>query len=243
MRWLGAVVSGISLLYGGSHAQAVETQSNAPTQVSPAAKTAAEAASRAEAVKAFEKTLKTQDRLNRYFHDEVGPRLTPCWAPLKGKGTIFVQIQYSRAGSRWRAGESTIRSSTMRKAADPRALECLKRAVKDTSFAVEDADGEAKEFFVNWGLPVPWPKNMNEVVARMIDTGGGRGECGPETPAQCWDCAYIKILSLPGISFCSRTCVGYQTCSLIEGGCKMGPIRPMCSSGSPFGNAGGVIAY
>ncbi len=251
MRRVGVLVSGISLFYGGLFAQAGEPPSNAPAQASPAQaspaqKASAEAASRAASVKAFEKTLVTQDRVNHYFHDDVAPSLTKCWASLKGKGTIHVEVQYLRSGSRWQAGESTVRSSTMRKPVEPRALECLKRALKDTSFAVEKGDGEAKEFFANWSLPVPWPKNMNEVVARMIDTGGGGGggECGPEAPAQCWDCAYFQIFSLPGISWCSRTCVGYRTCTTVESGCNMGPISPLCTSGSPFGRAGGgVIAY
>lgn len=231
MRWMGALVSGVLLLLGGSCAK----------QASPAPQAAAHAA----AVAAFEKTMETQDRVNRYFHHDVGPNLTPCWASLKGKGTILVEIQYLRSASRWRAGETKIRSSTMNEPVDPSALECLKRALRDTSFPVDKGDGEAKEFFINWGLPVPWPKDVKEVVARMIDTGGGgSGGCGPETAPQCWTCAYLKVIpGIPGISFCARACEGYHHCTEIEEGCKLTPIRPKCASGSTLGNAGGVVMY
>jgi hypothetical protein len=245
VKRIGLLVIGVSLFDGGSFARAADAQSNAPKPGAPAQKPSPESASRAKALAAFEKTLDTQDRVNRYFHDAVAPSLTSCWAALKGKGSVLVQVQYLRADSSWRAGESTIQSSRMSKPVVAKALECLKRAVRDTSFPAVKDDGDAKEFFVNWGLPIPWPKDPKEVVARMIDTGGGgRGECGPETPAQCWLCAYFQLIpGIPGISFCNRACVGYRNCTGAEHGCNLGPITPLCASGSPFGNVGGVVMY
>jgi hypothetical protein len=196
----------------------------------------------AEVVRAFERTIGAQDRVNRYFHKQVLPRLLPCWTRLEGKGTIAVQIEYRREGESWAAGNSSIGSSTLAKGQDETALGCFQEAVRATSFPVEKDDGEAKEFLVNWSFPVPWPRDVAE-VARMISTnpGGGGGCGGPEAPAPaCWDCGFIPIISL---SYCKRTCAGYSNCTLIPNGCQMGPITPKCVTVSPWGNQGGIVVY
>jgi hypothetical protein len=198
----------------------------------------------ADSTKKLEQVIVEQDRVNRYFHARVVPNLLPCWEDVHGNGTISVQIEYQRTGNLWVAGNSSIENSTLAKGEDKTALSCLQAAVRSTSFKVEEGDGEANEYLVHWTLPVPWPKDVKEVVQRMIGTGGGGGGCGgPEgSPPACWDCFYINILGT-GISYCARTCAGYSTCTPIPNGCQMGPINPKCVTVSPFGNQGGLVIY
>jgi len=153
-----------------------------------------------------------------------------------------VLVPYERNGNRWVAGTPRVSPATAT-AQDDVALRCLQEAVRNTSFAVEQSDAEAKEFHVNWSFPVPWPKDFQEVAALMISTGGGGGGgCGgPEAPAPaCFDCGFIPFL---GWSYCKKVCAGYSTCTAEANGCRLGPIRPRCATVSPFGNQGGIVRY
>src|SRR5713226_7752374 len=63
---------------------------------------------------AFEKTLTTQQRLNRYFHGDVVPKLKDCWSRVQGKGTIVLKYTYMKAGSgRWVFDKLEIGQSTL----------------------------------------------------------------------------------------------------------------------------------
>ena len=189
---------------------------------------------------ALDKVLATQDRVNRYLHKAVVPKMLSCWAGLQGKGTIAVQVTYRRDGELWAAGDGVTRSSTLATGQDDAALRCVQTAVSGTSFAVETPDADAKEFQVNWTFPVPWPKDAAE-IARMIDGGGGGGCGGPEAPPPaCQDCGEIPIIK---ITYCKKVCAGYTNCTPTPNGCNAGPIKPLCVTGSPFGNQGGLVLY
>jgi hypothetical protein len=194
-----------------------------------------------EAALAFERTIAAQDRVNRYFHTDIEPGLTTCWAGVAGQGTIAVIMPYQRRGDRWLPGTARIGGSTF--PGQDVALRCLQEAVRNTSFPVEAGDDEATEFQVNWSFPVPWPKDVTE-VARMISTGGGGGGgCGggPEAPAPaCFDCGFIPFFSF---SYCKKVCSGYTNCTAEINGCRLGPITPRCVTASPFGNMGGIVRY
>jgi hypothetical protein len=193
-----------------------------------------------EAAVAFDRTIAAQDRVNRYFHADVEPRLMTCWAGITGRGTIAIGMPYQRRGDRWLPGTARISGSTVTD--QDVALRCFQEAVRNTSFPVEAVDEEATEFEVNWSFPLPRPKDVTE-VARMISTGGGGGGCGggPEAPAPaCFDCGYIPFLSF---SYCKKVCSGYTNCTSEINGCRMGPITPKCVTASPFGNMGGIVKY
>ena len=190
----------------------------------------------------LEQVIAEQDRVNRYLQAWVVPNLLPCWDTMHSEGIISVQVAYHRQGDLWVASNAGMENSTLTKGEDQTALQCLRAAILGTSFKAEADDGQAKEYLVHWTFPVPWPKDAEEVVQRMINTGGGGKGCGgPEGPGPaCWDCFSIPIF---GISFCGLTCAGYSDCVKIPNGCKMGPINPKCVTVSPFGNLGGIIIY
>ena len=191
-----------------------------------------------------EKAIATQNRINRYFHHAVVPKLKNCWDRLKGQGTIAIEFNYKRGGSGWATERMKVHRSTLPEGQDAIAFQCLQDSVLGTSFPIEEDDGSAEEFLVNWSWPVPLPKDINAVAQRMIDTGGGPGprDCGgSEGPAPaCQDCWFIPFTN---ISLCIPTCVGYTNCIREEAGCRMGPIEPRCVTGSLFGNLGGIIMY
>lgn len=191
-----------------------------------------------------EKAIATQDRINRYFHKAVVPKAKACWRQVKGQGSVSVEFIYKKAGSKWAAEAMT----TLPAGQDAIALKCLQEAVPGTSFPVEQDDGSAEEFFINWTWPVPLPKDANEAAQRMSSSGGegGPAKCGdPEgPPPQCKDCFhYSPILGIPGVSFCADACVGYRTCTPTESGCNVGPAFPRCANGSLLGNLGGIVIY
>ena len=190
----------------------------------------------------YEQVIEKQNRINRYFHGSVVPKMMNCWETLSGKGTVSVAFNFSRDADKWRSGDSKLLAATLLKGQNEIALHCLQEAVRDTSFAAAKADGESKELLVNWSFPVPWPKSDEEIVGLAIDTGGGGGCGGSESPApSCWDCS----IPVGQPSSCVKVCVGYQYCNNNSDGkgCNLGPISPRCVTGSPFGNVGGVVMY
>ena len=199
-------------------------------------------ASTRPAVEAFERVLGAQNRVNRYFHSDVVPKLTGCWSTLKSRGGVTVHVTYRREANRWQAPNARAIRSTLAKGEDAVALNCLQSALRGTSFPTKDTDAEATQFQITWGLPVPWPKDAADVIARISTGGGGGKDCGgPEGPAPaCWDCAYIPFI---GVSYCARSCAGYTNCAPTAQGCNVGPINPRCVTSSPFGNVGGVVMY
>lgn len=191
---------------------------------------------------ALMQVIESQDRVNRYLHAEVVPGLMACWGEVAGEGTVSVRQRYTREGDIWIAGETTLAGSTLPYGSEEGALRCFEKAVRGTSFAAERDDGEWEAFVVDWTLPVPWPKDMREVAARMATNPGGGGGCGgPESPpAACWTCSFIPIIGLP---YCAKSCSGNSECEVISNGCKMKPINPKCVTASPFGNIGGLVLY
>lgn len=190
-----------------------------------------------------ERAIATQNRINRYFHHAVVPKVETCWQRIKGPGTIAIEFNYRRGKSGWAAQGMKIQKSTLPEGQDAVAFQCLQDSVQGTSFPIEEGDLSTEELFVNWSWPVPLPKDLNAVAQRMIDTGGGGGGgCGgSEGPAPaCQDCFYIPIV---GISYCGKACVGYKDCRSTESGCNMGPIEPGCVTGSLYGNLGGIVMY
>ena len=200
---------------------------------------------------AFEHAVATQDRINRYFHHAVVPKMADCWARLSSKGNVAVRFQFQRYGDQWVPETSEVRSSTIPPDEAAFALRCLQDAAQDTSFEVEASDGESTSYVVNWSFPVPWPKDDAEAIVVAIDNGGGGsgGGCGgSENPPACFDC---HIVFWPVVfSLCVPACVGYLDCVLDENGngCHLGRsgepepgIR--CVTGRVFGNMGGVVIY
>ncbi len=197
----------------------------------------------AAAVERFARELAEQDRVNRYFHDAVVTGLTGCWSELQGEGSVFVRVDFRREGRAWTAGAVEVEASTLPADQGETAARCVEQAVAGTSFAARDADAASESYEVHWGLPVPWPDDVEAYMARMIDTGGGGGnKCGgPEgPPPACQDCFFMPIV---GWSYCGRTCSGYKNCVAELNGCRMGPLRPLCVTVSPFFNSGGAVIY
>ena len=142
--------------------------------------------------------IDTQNRINRYFHQAVVPRMAGCWSRIAGAGTVAMHLEYQRTGEEWTPGPSGIRSSTLPRGQDDAALDCLRKAVEGTSFAVEPTDGESQQFNVNWSFPVPWPRDLSEAALRMVSTGRepSAGECGgSEGPAPA--CFSMRVHSPP----------------------------------------------
>ena len=190
-----------------------------------------------------EQVMEQQDRINKYLHGDVVPKMAKCWETLTGKGSVAISFDFRRDKDRWALGDAKLHDSSLPEGEGELAMHCLKEAMLDTSFAVTDIDAESVAKGVNWSFPVPWPKSEAEAVQLAIDTGGGGGGCGgTEGPAPaCWDCVYA-----PGRpTTCKAFCTGYKTCSANSDGhgCNMTPISPTCVTGSVFGNAGGVVMY
>jgi hypothetical protein len=187
-----------------------------------------------------DEVIATQNRINTYFHRGVVPRLLPCWRGVAGRGTVAVTFEFARRGDVWVPGASTLRSSSV--ADGDAALRCLQAAVAGTAFPVDAADGETTGFNLNWSFPVPWPRDMNEVMAR-INTGGGPrpGECGgSEGPPPA--CQWCHFNSTWHFSYCGTACVGYIDCNVVDANtCTHTNVK--CATGSVFGNIGGIVAY
>lgn len=185
--------------------------------------------------------IASQNRINRYFHKAVVPKMSACWSRIQGEGTIDFQFTYKRTAGGWEWEKLGVSGSTLPKGQDAVALQCMQESVRGTSFPVEEVDGKAVEFFADWRWPVPWPKDITE-MARMAGNGIIWGECGLGKLKKCQDCLYdakTKKLS------CKSTCSGYTNCTpnADGNGCMLGPISPRCVSGFSFGNSGGIVIY
>lgn len=219
------------------------TQASSPTEVDDATMPGEPGPESPDAVARYAAVIAEQDRVNRYFHRQILPRLNDCWAEVGGEGSVAVRTEFRRDAGRWVAGESHLRGSSLAKDGGEQALRCMAEATRATSFAEEAVDGDATEFVVNWTLPVPWPTDLRPVAMRMaVDTGGGGGGgggCGPETPPACQDCWFVFFFKF---SLCVPTCAGYVDCVVEEdlNGCRM---KTKCVTVSPWGNVGGFVMY
>jgi hypothetical protein len=110
-----------------------------------------------------EKSIATQNRVNRYFHNAVVPKLKNCWKRVKGRGTIAIEFHYKRGRSGWATERMKIQRSTLSEGQDAVAFQCLRDSLQGTTFPIEQGDGLAEEFFVNWSWPVPCQKTSTRL--------------------------------------------------------------------------------
>ena len=186
-----------------------------------------------------EKVVTTQQRLNRYFHSAVMPKLPKCWMGIQGKGKIEVEHTYTKStDGKWVAGNLKVTNSNLPKGQDLVALSCLQDASRGTSFAAQ-ADETSTTYVARWTWRVPFPSNAaqlttNMFAARVNNSGGDSGGCdGEGTQPKCYVCETG--------SQCKRVCVGYKQCTLFsDGSCDE---KESCASGGPFGVAGQTVIY
>ncbi len=193
---------------------------------------------------AREKTITTQQRLNRYFHGDVVPKLKNCWSRVQGRGTIALKYTYTKGSGKWMFDKLEVSQSTLPSGQDAVALRCMLDAVRSTSFPVEQGEGAQNNFVLNWSWPVPFPANANELTsamfaARSAGGGGTGGGCdGRGASAKCYNCG-------ADAASCPKVCVGYDRCSINhekDGGVNCS-ASGACASGGPFGVTGlGYIA-
>jgi hypothetical protein len=186
--------------------------------------------------------IASQNRINRYFHQNVVPKLKTCWSRLQGEGTIDLEFVYRRAGAEWAWEGLSVTGSTLRDDQTSLAQQCMRDAASATSFRVEGDDGEAPEFVVDWRWPVPWPQDVT-ALARMAGAGGIIwGDCGLGKLSKCKDCLPDKKTKK---LTCQSVCIGYTTCTPNPdgNGCTLGPKSPACVSGYPLGTVGGAVIY
>jgi hypothetical protein len=188
------------------------------------------------------KAMAYQNRMNRYFHRTVLPRMASCWRGIRGRGSVQVTFEYSRRGDQFVPAASRVRETTLASTDADVALGCLRDAIAGTAFAAEAEDKDLPAFVLHWSFPAPMPVDLNGAGAIMLDNGSGpqAGQCGgSEGPKPaCSDCFFVPFASW---SWCSWSCVGYSGCKGADSGCDLYP--PKCVTGSVFGNIGGLVAY
>jgi hypothetical protein len=184
---------------------------------------------------AEERTINTQQRLNRYFHADVISKLKTCWGNVRGNGTIEFNFTYRKENSSWVSPRLIIRQSTLRKQQNAMALKCMQEAVRSTSFPVQEEDGGYDRFDVLWSFPVPFPKNAEEITEQMFAgrrpgrTGGCDG-FGKQPSCLIAGCPNNQCPT-------QKVCVGMSSCVRDRNGCH----GQKCASGGPFGLAGTAI--
>lgn len=117
----------------------------------------------------LQRTITTQQRINRYFHGSVIPKLRNCWSRVQGRGTIAIEHTYARdASGKWVVEKLAVGKSTLPRGQDTVALQCMQDAVRGSSFPVEGDDGDSKQYVVKWTWPVPFPANMTAQTRAMF---------------------------------------------------------------------------
>ena len=196
----------------------------------------------------IEREVGTQQRINRYFHGDVVPKLKNCWSNVQGKGTIAVKYTYAKAGARWKFNGLETDQSTLPRGQDNVALKCMLDAVRGTSFPVEGAESTENKFVLSWEWPVPFPANANQLTTAMFAArrasggSGGDGCDGHGAPAKCYSCSGKD-------SSCLRVCVGIDVPCTVRldsnnniVGCSV--AGNACASGGLFGvSVGSRVIY
>ncbi len=188
-----------------------------------------------------DKVVSTQQRINRYFNNDVAPKLKPCWKTLRGNGTIQFEYTFTkpRNGSRWTLNKIVTDQTTLPQAQEVIALRCMQTAVGGTSFAATSDDTLQTSYTLYWSWPVPFPANADELTTamlRMRATNGGStssDDCdGHGTKAKCQTCSN---------GVCKTVCVGTKKCTIEGAGGPLGCTGSggYCASGGPFGVSGG----
>ena len=182
------------------------------------------------------RVVNTQQRINRFFHGDVMPKVKNCWSNVKGRGRISLKYTYSRKGARWFLNRLETQRSTLPTGQDAVAQKCMLEAVRGSSFAVEADESTQTTFVLNWTWPIPFPTNADQLTRSMFaakptGTGGAGGGCdGWGTPPSCFACK----------STCDEVCVGYSQCGGDETQTK---CAEKCASGGPFGVTGGTTIF
>ena len=196
----------------------------------------------------IERQVSTQQRINRYFHGDVVPKLKNCWSNVQGKGTIALKYTYTKSGGRWMFSRLETEQSTLRRGQASIASRCMSDAVRGTSFPSDGTESTATTYVLKWTWPVPFPANAAQLTSAMFaaraNNGGsdGGGCDGRGTPAKCYTCGKGGI--------CLTVCVGSTECKTTteaKGGssittCEATPGT--CASGGGFGvTGGGLVIY
>lgn len=160
---------------------------------------------------ALQKTVTTQQRINRYFHSSVVPKVRNCWSRVQGQGTVAIEHTYTRNGGKWEVEKLTVRNSTLPRGQEVVALKCLQEAVRATSFPVQGEDSDSTRYVVRLTWPVPFPADLAEQARAMFiakDGGSGTGCGGTGIPPDCYQCVNEK-----GVLKCKLGCSGYYECN------------------------------
>jgi hypothetical protein len=179
-----------------------------------------------------DKAVSTQRHMNRYFHNDVIPKLKDCWARIQGKGTVELQHTYLKhPNGRWIVDRLALSSSTLPAGQDAVALKCMQAAVKDTSLPVESTDSTQARFTAFWSWPVPLPADFpKQASALMAAPTGATGGCdGKGSLPRCWAC---------GRGGCKRACVGGEACRTTIRSCV---LIGDCATGGPTYVGGGAV--
>ncbi len=186
-----------------------------------------------------EQAVSTQQRVNRYFHDDIVPKLKECWRGVQGKGNVEFDYSFTRTGTgRWTFDRVTTGGTSLPAAESAKALRCMETAVRGSSFASTADDKDQRDFELHWSWPVPFPARAealkNAMFAFRVKNGGTTKpvDCdGRGTAPKCYLCDK---------GTCKKVCVGYKTCSMIyqeEGNnCQ---VNSICASGGPWSVTGG----
>ena len=186
-----------------------------------------------------ENTIATQQRINRYFHGDVVPKLKHCWTEVKGSGTITFEYNYANGGGGWKWQRLRIASSTLPASQNTVALKCMEDSVRGTRFSGAGAELKQNSFVLHWTWPVPFPANAEALTATMFAAkgfgGSGTGGCdGHGAAAACYTCE--------SYSSCIKVCVGSDSCTVHKEGLCI--EAGACASGGPYGVSGGrTIAF
>jgi len=182
----------------------------------------------------IDRVVSTQQRINRYFHGDVMPRLQKCWSTVRGQGTIAFEYTYIEAKGRWLFSRLQTQESTLANGQDSLALKCMLNAVGGTSFPTDVSEGSGNTFVLNWKWPVPLPANAGELASKMfaIRVSNGAGETddcdGSGTHPKCYTCTLEHA--------CKKVCVGGAKC-ILDSNNPQSPCAAQgyCASGGPFG--------
>ncbi len=119
-------------------------------------------------------------RIGRSLQDPaIAVKLRNCWSQLKGEGVVGTDLTYRKSGNDWTFDNAKVTKSGLPQGQDAAVQKCLEEAARASSFAVDskqELEQAAPEFVVRLGWSVPLPAEgtdmTNDVIARMISTGG-----------------------------------------------------------------------
>jgi hypothetical protein len=174
----------------------------------------------------LQRTVTTQRRFNRYFQQDVTPRLKDCWARIKGRGSVEIQYTYRKDPSgKWVTDHLAIKRSTLPRGQEVLALQCMQDSVRNTNLP-SDSGESTYVLFWNWSVPLPSSFPLTAIDNDPFPPEGGGGCDGKGQPARCWLC-------LEG--HCQPACFGGEACM---GGGRTCRVRGDCGTGGIYGVMG-----